>query len=174
MRSQPISRNNLSMDRIDRAIIDELRRDCRQSNVELADAVGLTPSPCLRRVKRLEEEGIITGYHASVAPDAVDRSFEVLVEIDLQDQSQVGSKLFEAELTAHPEVIEARRMFGSPDFHVLVATKDLAAYEAFLTDKLLALPGLGRLQSRFPMVTVKADTTRGAARTRHRTARVGS
>ncbi|ANN15846.1 ArsR family transcriptional regulator [Amycolatopsis orientalis] len=153
------------MDSIDRAIIDQLRRDCRQSNIQLADAVGLTPSPCLRRVKRLEDEGIITGYHAAVAPAAIDRSFEVLVDIDVQDQTPAGSKRFEAELIAYDEVVEARRMFGSPDFYVLTATKDLAAYERFLTTKLMALPGIGRLQSRFPMVTIKSDVTRLAERT---------
>lgn len=145
------------MDRIDRAIIDHLRRDCRQSNVELADAVGLTPSPCLRRVKRLEDEGVITGYHASFAPSAVGRGFEVLVDIELQDQSPEITKRFESELISHPEVIEARRMFGSPDFEVVVATKDLAAYEQFMSTKLLTLPGLGKLHSRFPMVLIKSD-----------------
>ncbi|RJQ86408.1 Lrp/AsnC family transcriptional regulator [Amycolatopsis panacis] len=147
------------MDRIDRAIIDQLRRNCRQSNLELADAVGLTPSPCLRRVKRLEDEGIITGYHASIEPSAIDRAFEVLVDIDLADQSPASAKRFVAELIAYDEVLEARRMFGSPDLHVLVATKDLAGYEAFVTDKLLTLPGIGKLQSRFPMSTVKRRPT---------------
>ncbi len=146
------------MDRIDRAIIEHLRRDGRQSNIELAAAVGLSPSPCLRRVKRLEEDGVITGYHASLAPAAVDRGFEVLVSIDLADQSPVTTQRFEAELTSHREVIEARRMFGSPDFEVVVATRDLAAYEVFMSTKLMTLPGLGRLISRFPMVLIKSDS----------------
>lgn len=145
------------MDSIDRAIIDQLRLNCRQSNVELAEAVGLTPSPCLRRVKRLEDEGVITGYHASFAPAAVDRSFEVLVDIELQVQTPETTELFEAELVSHPEVVEARRMFGSPDFEVIVATRDLAAYEQFMSAKLLRLPGIGRLHSRFPMVLIKSD-----------------
>ncbi len=145
------------MDSIDRAIIDQLRRDGRQSNLELAEAVGLTPSPCLRRVRRLEADGVITGYHASVAPEAIGRAFEVLVDLDLKEQSPEIARRFESELVAHEEVVEARRMFGSPDFEVLVATKDLAAYEIFVTTKLMALPGLGRLHSRFPMLTVKSD-----------------
>lgn len=145
------------MDRIDRAIIDQLARNCRQTNLELAEAVGLTPSPCLRRVKRLEEEGVIVGYHASFAQEAIDRGFEVLVDIELKDQTPENTRRFEAELIAHPEVVEARRMFGAPDFEVIVRTKDLAAYERFMSDKLLTLPGLGRLQSRFPMVLIKSD-----------------
>jgi DNA-binding Lrp family transcriptional regulator len=145
------------MDRIDRAIIDQLRRNCRQSNLELAEAVGLSPSPCLRRVKRLESDGIITGYHASFDPASVDRGFEVLVSIELRDQSPATTKQFESELISHPEVVEARRMFGSPDFEVVVATRDLAAYEQFMSAKLLTLPGLGKLYSRFPMVLIKSD-----------------
>jgi DNA-binding Lrp family transcriptional regulator len=152
-----VLRHNSGMDSIDRAIIEQLKRNCRQSNLELADAVGLTPSPCLRRVKRLEEEGIITGYHASFNAAAIDRGFEVLVDIELQDQSPATTEAFESELIAHPEVVEARRMFGSPDFEIVVATKDLSAYEQFMTTTLLRLPGIGRLQSRFPMVLIKAD-----------------
>jgi DNA-binding Lrp family transcriptional regulator len=146
------------MDRTDRAIIEQLRHNCRQSNVELAEAVGLTPSPCLRRVKRLEDEGIITGYHASFAPEAVDRGFEVLVDISLKDQAPQVTTRFEAQLLELPEVIEARRMFGSPDFELLVATKDLPAYERFMSSTLMNLPGVGQLHSRFPMVLIKSDT----------------
>jgi DNA-binding Lrp family transcriptional regulator len=146
------------MDSIDRAIIDQLRRNCRQSNIELADAVGLTPSPCLRRVRRMEEDGVIVGYHASFAPEAIDRGFEVIVDIELKDQSPDTTTRFEEELIGHPEVIEARRMFGSPDFELIVQTKDLQAYERFMRQKLMALPGLGRLQSRFPMVLIKSSS----------------
>lgn len=145
------------MDSIDRAIIEQLKRNCRQSNIELAEAVGLTPSPCLRRVKRLEEEGVIVGYHASFAPDAIDRGFEVLVDIELKDQTPENTTRFEEQLIAYPEVVEARRMFGSPDFEIIVRTKDLPSYEIFMRKKLLTLPGLGRLQSRFPMVLIKSD-----------------
>lgn len=101
---------------------------------------------------------MITGYHADFAPMAVDRGFEVLVSIDLADQSPDTTTRFESELTSHREVIEARRMFGTPDFEVVVATRDLAAYEAFMRRSLLTLPGLGRLVSRFPMVLIKADS----------------
>lgn len=146
------------MDSIDRAIIDQLRRDGRQSNLELAEAVGLTPSPCLRRVKRLESEGIITGYHASFAPAAIDRGFEVLVAITLADQSPATTQQFETELVAFSEIVEARRMFGSTDFEVVIATKDVAAYELFLRTKILTLPGIGTIRSRFPMTIIKSDS----------------
>jgi DNA-binding Lrp family transcriptional regulator len=145
------------VDSTDRAIIDQLRRDCRMANTELAARVGLTPSPCLRRVKRLEDEGVILGYHARIAPSAVDRGFEVQVDFELTDQAQVTVERFEAALVSFDEVVEARRMFGSPDYHALVAVADLPAYERFMTQRLLAMPGMGKLTSHFAMKTIKSD-----------------
>jgi DNA-binding Lrp family transcriptional regulator len=153
----PTSGHALRVDRTDRAIIDQLRRDARLTNTELADRVGLTPSPCLRRVRRLEDEGIILGYHARIAPAALSRGFEVHVEFELASQAKDTVEAFESALVAFEEVVEARRMFGSPDYQALVAVADLPAYEQFLTQKLMALPGLGKLQSRFAMKTIKSD-----------------
>lgn len=146
------------MDRIDRAIVEQLRRDARLTNTELADRVGLTPSPCLRRIRRLEDDGVILGYHARIDPGALGRSFEVLVDIELTDQAQATVTRFEAALIGFEEVIEARRMFGAPDYHALVATVGLQAYEQFLTQRLMAVPGMARLQSHFPMKTLKSQT----------------
>jgi len=145
------------VDRVDRAIIDQLRRDAHLTNTELADRVGLTPSPCLRRVRRLEEAGVILGYHVRVAPTALGRAFEVYVEFELANQVKDTIEDFETALVAFDEVVEARRMFGTPDYQALVAVPDLAAYEQFMTQHLTALPGLGRLQSRFAMKTIKND-----------------
>jgi DNA-binding Lrp family transcriptional regulator len=145
------------VDRIDRAIVEQLRRDCRQSNTDLADHVGLTPSPCLRRVRRLEEDGIILGYHARIDPAAIGRGFEVHVDLELADQVQATIERFEAALIAYDEVVEARRTFGAPDYQALVAVADLPAYEHFMTRHLSALPGLSKLQSRFTMKTIKAN-----------------
>src|SRR5690349_15676690 len=139
------------MDRLDHAIIDQLRRDAHLTNTELADRVGLTPSPCLRRVRRLEDDGVILGYHARIAPDALGRRFEVYVEFDLTNQAKGTVQQFEASLVAFDEVIEVRRMFGTPDYQALVAVADLTAYEQFMTQHLMDLPGLARLQSRFAM-----------------------
>ena len=146
------------MDSLDRAIVDHLRRNAHLTNTELAELVGLTPSPCLRRVRRLENEGIILGYHAHIAPVALHRGFEVHVDLELADQTKQTIRVFEAALIAYDEVVEARRMFGAPDYQALVAVTDLTAYEHFLTEHLTALPGLGRLQSRFPLKTIKTDT----------------
>ncbi|WP_016698914.1 Lrp/AsnC family transcriptional regulator [Actinoalloteichus spitiensis] len=149
------------MDRTDRAIIDHLRRDGRLANTEIADRVGLTPSPCLRRIRRLEDEGVILGYHARIAPHALDRAFEVLVDLELTDQARATLERFEAALVSFDEVVEARRMFGAPDYHAVVAVADLATYERFLTQRLMAVPGLSKLQSRFPMKTIKDDVPGG-------------
>jgi len=76
------------MDSVDRAIIDQLQANASLTNTELADRVGLTPSPCLRRVRRLEEGGVILGYHARISPEALGRQFQVYVEFELADQRQ--------------------------------------------------------------------------------------
>src|SRR5690348_7445231 len=86
--SHGCARHDVLVDRTDRAIIEQRRRDARLANTELADRVGLTPSPCLRRVRRLENEGIILGYHARIAPAALGRGFEVHVEFDLANQAK--------------------------------------------------------------------------------------
>jgi DNA-binding Lrp family transcriptional regulator len=153
-------RHDICVDRIDRAIIDQLRRDAHLTNTELADRVGLTPSPCHRRVRRLEDEQIILGYHARIAPEALGRGFEAYVDFELTNQAKETVQRFETELVAFDEVIEARRMFGAPDYQALVAAADLPAYERFMTEHLMALPGLARLQSRFAMKTLKSDPPR--------------
>jgi len=145
------------MDRIDRAILHHLRSNAQLPNTELADLVGLTPSPCLRRVRKLEADGVIIGYHARLDPVAVGRSFEVHVDFDLASQTRDTVREFEAALIAYDEVVEARRMFGTPDYQARVCVADLGTYERFMTEHLTALPGLARLQSRFPMKTIKSD-----------------
>lgn len=145
------------MDKIDHAIIDQLRRDCRLSNTELADRVGLTPSPCLRRVRKLEADGVLLGYHARIDPEAVGRGFEVHVDFELTDQAQSTLRRFEEALVALDEVVEARRMFGAPDYNARIAVADLPAYERFMTQELTALPGMAKMQSRFAMKTIKSD-----------------
>lgn len=144
------------MDSIDRAIISQLRTDSQLSNTELADRVGLTPSPCLRRVRRLEHEKVILGYHARIAPAALAQEFEVLAQFELEDQRRSTVETFEAALVAYDEVIEARRMFGAPDVEAVIAVADLATYERFSTEHLRSLPGLARMQSRFAMKVLKS------------------
>lgn len=139
------------MDDIDRAIIVQLRSDGRLSNTELAARVGLTPSPCLRRVRRLEASGVITGYHAHVDPASTETGFEVVVTATLASNDLASVEGFEAALGVLAEVVELRRMFGKPDYFLRVAVKDALAYEAFLSTKLMAAPALATFDSHLTM-----------------------
>ena len=144
------------MDSLDSAIIEVLRKDGRIANVALAERVGLTPGPCLRRVQRLEADGIIVGYQAQISPAAANQSFEVLLDVEITDFDMKSIETFEARMAAYPQVLELHRLFGSPDYLVRVAVADLPAYEQFLTNKVLAIPGIHRVSSRFPMKTIKS------------------
>jgi len=138
----------MRLDGIDREILFQLQRDGRLSNVELARRVGLTPPPCLRRVKRLEEAGVITGYRAVVDPAAVGRGLEVFLKT---------VQAFETTAAGYDEVVELRRMFGHPDYFLRIAVAGHAAYEAFLTGKLIGLPGVLHVTSHITMKKLKAD-----------------
>lgn len=151
------------MDRIDRAILARLQADARISNVALADAVNLTPGPCLRRVQRLEASGVVLGYHARLDPRAIDRGFEVILDIELRHFDRESVDAFEAMLIEYDEVVEAIRLFGSPDYSVRIAVADLEAYERFLSDHVMTLPNVQKTQSRFPMKVLKAAHPFGAA-----------
>jgi Lrp/AsnC family transcriptional regulator, leucine-responsive regulatory protein len=143
------------MDGLDRAILRQLQADGRLTNVELAERVRLSPSPCLRRVRGLERAGAIRGYHADIDPAAVDRGFEVTVHVELALKDRGTVEAFEAGIAAFDEVVECRRMFGLPDYIVRVAVADLEAYEAFYMSRLAELPGLARVNSQFTMKMVK-------------------
>jgi DNA-binding Lrp family transcriptional regulator len=144
------------MDATDRRIIAELQRDGRLSNVELADRVGLTPAPCLRRVRRLESDGVILGYTARVDPNALGRGFEVLLNVDLTRKDRATFEGFEAAVAALDEVIEIRRMFGLPDYLLRVATASIESYEAFVSGRLGDVPGVDKLDSHITMKLIKS------------------
>ena len=127
----------------------------RLTNVELADRVGLTPAPCLRRVRRLEESAVITGYLAVIDPQAIGRAFEVLVNIDLSLKDSPTISAFEDYVSALDEVVEFRRMFGLPDYFLRVATQDIGAYEQFVIDKLTQAPGIAKIDSHLTMKAIK-------------------
>ncbi|HEU0181834.1 MAG TPA: Lrp/AsnC family transcriptional regulator [Agromyces mariniharenae] len=149
------------MDATDRAIIDVLRQDGRISNVALADRVNLTPGPCLRRVQKLEADGVIVGYRAEVDPAAVGQGFEILLDVELTNFDRGSVDRFEGTMAGYDEVLELYRMFGAPDYFIRVAVADLPAYEAFLTDRVMTIPGVLKVSSRFPMKRIKS--LRGAS-----------
>ena len=150
------------MDKLDRAIVAELQRDGRLTNLDLASRVGLTPAPCLRRVRRLEEDGVITGYTAVIDQDSIGRGFEVIIHADLVAKDLTTVEAFENRVAAMSEVAELRRMFGIPDYVIRVQVADLAAYERWLTTQLMGDPAIARVDSRITMKTIKTD--RGAGR----------
>jgi DNA-binding Lrp family transcriptional regulator len=143
------------MDDLDRAIIRLLQEHGRLTNQELAAHVGLTPAPCLRRVRRLEAEGVITGYAAVVDPVALGRAFEVIIHADLVAKDLATVEAFEDRVASMEEVVELRRMFGFPDYFVRVQVADQAAYERWLTTQLLGDPAIARVDSRITMKLLK-------------------
>ena len=145
------------MDEIDRMILAELQQDARISNQELADRVGLTPSPCLRRVQRLEEKGVIRGYRAVIDPEAVGRSFQTFVYVSIAPEDRKTILGWEEGLAKVEDVIEAYRMIGEPDYVLRVAVQDIEAYESVYTDQLAVLPGVANMTTQLPLKTVKTN-----------------
>ncbi|WP_035849350.1 Lrp/AsnC family transcriptional regulator [Kitasatospora azatica] len=143
------------MDRIDRDILRELQHDGRLSNQDLAQRVGLTPSPCMRRVRQLEQDGVIEGYRAIINPEAVGRGFEVLVSIEVK-RDRAAVEAFEAALQDIPDVVEAYRLFGSPGCLLRIAVADLQAYERLWIERLTTLSGVTEVNSQIIMKRVKA------------------
>jgi len=125
------------------------------SNVDLAKAIGLSPTPTLRRVRELERQGAIRGYRAIVDPEAVDRSFQVLVWVDLVQGTREIIEAFEDALLDIPDVVEAQRLFGEPDYLLRVATRDADDYERLYTNRLAALPGVRKARSQIGMKTIR-------------------
>ena len=150
-----LARNHSAVDSLDRAILDQLQQDGRLTNQDLASRVGLTPAPCLRRVRRLEADGVITGYTATVDPAALGRGFEVIIHAELVAKDLPTVESFEQRLAAMDEVAELRRMFGIPDYVIRVQTADAEAYERWLTTQLLGDPAIARVDSRITMKLLK-------------------
>lgn len=143
------------VDDIDRRIISELGADGRLTMFELGERVGLSSSAAHRRVKALEERGVITGYRAVVDRAASGRSFEVYVQIMMRTTEPAAVTELEQALGEVDEVVACHRLFGEPDYLVLVAVADLAAYEQLWTEQLATLPNAARVSSLMTMKVVK-------------------
>jgi Lrp/AsnC family transcriptional regulator, leucine-responsive regulatory protein len=122
------------------------------SNLELAKAIGLSPTPTLRRVRRLESSGAISGYRAVVDPAAIKRSFQVLVWVDLVQGTREIIEAFEQALLDIPDVVE-------PDYLLRVAVRDSDAYERLYTNRLAALPGVSKARSQIGMKVIRQGPT---------------
>lgn len=148
----------LDLDAIDRRIISELQADARLSNVELADRVGLSPSPCLRRVRQLEKSGFIEGYRAALRRDRVGLGFTVFVGVKIRAHANDQALAFEAVVTAMPEVVSFHMVSGEADYFLEVVVPDLERYQQFLVGKLLCLPIVSEVRSNIALQTLKAGT----------------
>ncbi len=146
------------LDRIDQKILHTLQEDARVSNAELARAVGLSPSPCLRRVQRLEKDGVIRRYVALVDQNEVDLPVSVFVSVSLEKQVESALESFEARVRKCPEVMECYLMTGDCDYMLRIVTANLQAYERFLMDHLTRFPGVASIRSSFALKQVAYRT----------------
>jgi Lrp/AsnC family transcriptional regulator, leucine-responsive regulatory protein len=144
-----------ALDAIDRRIVAELQGDGRLSNVELADRIGLSPSPCLRRVKRLEREGYIEGYRAALRRDHIGLGFSVFLAVKIEGHANKLALKFEQAVVAMPEVIACHLVSGEADYLLEVVTPDLQHYQRFLVGKLLNLPNVREVRSNIAIQTLK-------------------
>ena len=148
----------LPLDRIDRAILHELQLDGRVSNVKLAERVNLSESACLRRVKRLEDAGVIEGYIMLINQTAVGLPSNVFVEITLNRQQREDLDAFEARVLQVPEVLECYLMSGDYDYLLRVAAANPSDYERIHHEQLTSLPGVARVRSSFALRKVTGRT----------------
>jgi DNA-binding Lrp family transcriptional regulator len=146
------------LDAIDCRILDALQDDGRIPNLELSEKIGLSPSPCSRRVHLLEADGFIRRYVALLDPAAIDLPVYVFVNVTLEKQIETSLKLFERTILERPEVLECYLMTGSFDYLLRVVVSDLAAYERFVLDHLTRIPGVASIKTSFALKQVKYRT----------------
>jgi DNA-binding Lrp family transcriptional regulator len=141
----------LRVDKVDRKILALLQEDGRLTITELAARVGLSVSPCHRRLRELERDGTIRGYRAIVDPAAVGLTFQALVFVTMRQEDRETLRGFEEAVAGIPNVVQAQRLFGDPDYLLRIVTADLAAYQRLEDDVLATLPGVQRLNSTLVM-----------------------
>lgn len=145
------------MDSIDRKILAELQQDGRLTITELAAKIGLSISPCHRRLRELERSGVIRGYRAIVDAQAVGLTFEALLFVTMRQEDRDTLLGFERAVAEIPNVVQAQRLFGDPDYLLRILTTDLTAYQRLEDDVLATLPGVQRLTSTLVMKRVVQD-----------------
>ena len=145
----------MHMDNIDKKIIKELQLNARISNEELAEKVNLSASPCLRRVRKLESSGVLTGYTAVVDQVLCGLGMNVFLSVRLEKPDKEIMKNFEQAVSELDEVLECYLMTGSRDYLLKVVSNDLKSYEVFIRDKFSNLPGISSIESSFAFGHVK-------------------
>ncbi|SLN39485.1 Leucine-responsive regulatory protein [Pseudoruegeria aquimaris] len=142
------------MDELDRRIVRALQEDGRLRIADLSEKVGLSPTPCARRVAKLEASGVITGYRAEVNPAALGLPLTVFISVELERQSSEDLAVFERAVARFPEVVECHLLTGSRDILLRVVAADLAAFDRFMEDGLMRVPGIRNLNSSFTLRTM--------------------
>jgi len=149
---------NHKLDRFDRKLLEALQTDGRVPNTDLAEGIGLSPSPCSRRVRLLEESGLIKGYSAILDQEKVGLGLTVFVDIKVERHQEKEAEAFCEAVSVLPEVVMAHLVSGESDFLLQVVVPDLRAYKEFLTNTLLKLPGVRDIRSNFAIQTVKPQS----------------
>ena len=161
----------VKLDRIDRQILHDLQMDGRRTNVELARRAGISPPPCLRRVRALEQAGYIRGYHANIDPEALGFGVTIFAQVGLNSQAEDDLEAFEALVTQWPEVSECHMLAGETDFLLKIFATDWDSYQRFLTTQLTPAPNVNHVKSALairiskcaPGVPIDVDPTKTAA-----------
>lgn len=146
-----------NLDEIDRRILAELQGEGRMTNVELAGHVGLTAPPCLRRVRALEESGVIRGYHAEVDPAKLGFSIMVFALVSLKSQAEESLRQFEDHMRTLPEVRECHMLNGEIDFILKIVSRDLQSFQEFLTSNLTPAPNVASVKTSLTIRTAKHE-----------------
>lgn len=147
----PRDAHERALDQLDRRILAELQSDGRMTNQELSERVGLSPTPCLRRLRHLESEGVIFRYVALVDPEVVGYSVTAFVRVRLDQQDDRHLALFEEAIAGFPEVMECYLMTGDADYQLRVVVKSLGSFEDFLRQRLTRIPGVGQVTTSFAL-----------------------
>jgi Lrp/AsnC family leucine-responsive transcriptional regulator len=144
-----------TIDSLDSKIIAALQADGRLSNTHLADVVGLSPSPCLRRVKRLEQEGLIEGYRAVLQRDRIGLGFTAFIQVKIAEHADDRADALQDAIVAMPEVVACHMVSGDSDYLLEVVVPDRESYQAFLVGKLLELPIVKEVRSNIAIQPLK-------------------
>jgi DNA-binding Lrp family transcriptional regulator len=144
-----------NLDQVDRQLLTELQDQGRMTNVELAQRVGLTAPPCLRRVRYLEESGIIKGYHAELDAAKLGFAITVFAMVSLKSQAEEALRQFEDHMRALPEVRECHMLNGEIDFILKIVSHDLQSFQEFLTSKLTPAPNVASVKTSLTIRTAK-------------------
>lgn len=149
----------MQLDRYDQHILTLLQQDCRISNLELAERVGLSPTPCARRVKRLEDEGVITGHVALLNGTKLNLKLTAYISISMDRHTPDRFERFEKEVLTYPEVLSCSLVTGqAADYLLKVVVPDMSYYEQFLLGKLTRIPGVSGVHSSFELRKVSENT----------------